>query len=138
MMREVLGRRFARMLKEESARGSAGGRDEHGGRDAGTPSEDSTLVLARPAPDRRRRGSGFRRLARAGGDGPWRAQIPMVGVAKRPGSQRRKGAFLHARTESLSASPRAIPCSTSSNACATKPIASPSAPIGRGARRPWR
>ena len=61
--------------------------------------------------------------------------MPVVGVAKGPDRDAGRERFFMPGASRLHAASRAIPCSISSSACATRPTASPSARTAPSARR---
>ena len=114
MMKEVLRRRFARMVKEEEA-GEAAPRPDLVLIDGGAGQLAATLEV----------------MADLGVD-----DVAVVGVAK--GRTATLGLSASScRARSRSCSNRKARCFTTFNGCATKPTASPSAAIGHGARWRW-
>ena len=119
MMREVLRRRFARLMKSEAAA-------DAGGEAVASDRPDLILIDGGPGPVHRRpRHSGRARRHR---------RLPSLPSPRAP-TATRGGKPSSSRAESPSASPRAIPRSISCRGFATRRIASRSAPIGRDGRR---
>ena len=120
MMREVLARRFARLLRE-AGRARAIARAD----------AETRRALARPRADRRRPRPARRRRARS------LAELGIAGPAARSASPRGRTAMPAARPSSCPAASRsccsrATRSSISSSGCATRRTASPSARTGPG------
>ncbi len=129
MMREVMERRFSRLIKEH-ARGRRDG-------DARARRLPAFPGLAGRHPDRRRPGpdDGGARDSRP--NSASQDRVVAIGVAK--GQDREAGRerfFVEGKAVLLAAGARSR-CSISSSGCATRRIASPSARTARGARRRW-
>lgn len=131
MMREVMTRRFSRLLKEE-------GKPDRAQTLTPTPEEAADMPFpAWPDVILIDGGQGQMTAVRAILDElDIRDSVIAIGVAK--GVDREAGRerfFADGRSDFPCR--RAIPCFTSSSACATRPTVLPSAHTGRGARRKW-
>ena len=123
MMREVMQRRFSRLMKEH---GLPDRSEDVAGEDDGFPAWPDVILIDG--------GKGQMSAVRAildelGVSGA----VTAIGVAK--GADREAGSTW--KGDQISACRHVIPCSISSSACATRPTALPSARTVRGARRRW-
>ena len=131
MMREVMERRFSRLIKEHG----------DGGRRARQPATTMSRTRRFPAwPDV---------ILIDGGQGQMSAVRAILAEPRHRGPRRRRSASPRARTATPGASASspgarepsrcrcAIRCSISCSGCATRRTASPSARTARGARRRW-
>ena len=132
MMREVMERRFSRLIKEHGEAGGGGrGRRRRGRRTA------RLSGLAGRHPDRRRPGpddGGARDPRRARHRGPRRRRSASPRAQDREAGRERFFVAGQARRSRCRCATR---CSISCSGCATRRIASPSARTAPGARRRW-
>ncbi len=122
MMREVLTRRFSRLLKEQGER--------NGGETGETPAWPDLVLIDG--------GQGQLSAVRGVLADLGLGDLPVGGGGQGAGPRCGARAFLHAGQALLHARRRAIRCSIISSGCAMRRIASPSAATGRGAARAHR
>ena len=137
MMREVMERRFSRLLKEARAAGDRRWRRRERGRTADEDDESRHDVPAWPDldPDRRRPAARCRRVRRRSSQSSASRTSPSIGIAKGADRDAGRETFFMPGREPFSlpaARPRAL---FRRSGCATRRTASPSARTARAARR---